>query len=93
VGAGVKPVVAAPAPHRYRLRFTMSDRFFYPLAALIALIMLALALVWPQGTGVRSPAPFGHAVAPPPRPDSPELKAAKARAAALKARADRSLAP
>jgi hypothetical protein len=44
----------------------MSDRIFYPLAALIALAMIALALVWPQGTGMRSPGPFGHPLAAPP---------------------------
>ena len=41
----------------------MSDHLFYPLAALVALAMIALALAWPQGTGVRSPPPFGHPVA------------------------------
>jgi hypothetical protein len=40
----------------------MSDRLFYPLAAGVTLAMVLLALVWPQGTGQRSPAPFGHAV-------------------------------
>lgn len=40
----------------------MRDRIFYPLMALIALGMIALALVWPQGMGARSPAPFGHPV-------------------------------
>jgi hypothetical protein len=43
----------------------MSDRIFYPLAALIALAMIGLALVWPQGTGIRSPGPFGHPLAAP----------------------------
>ena len=37
----------------------MSDRFFMPLIALIAFAMIALAMVWPQGYGARSPAPFG----------------------------------
>lgn len=36
------------------------DRIFYPLAALAALGLIALASVWPQGEGDRSPAPFGH---------------------------------
>jgi hypothetical protein len=51
----------------------MSDRVFYPLAALIAAALIALALVWPQGTGIRSPAPFGHdvAAAPTPPPAAP----------------------
>lgn len=38
----------------------MRDRFFFPLMALIALAMIALAMVWPQGTGTPSPEPFGH---------------------------------
>ena len=43
---------------------TMRDRFFFPLIALLALAMIALAMVWPQGLGAPSPAPFGHAVGP-----------------------------
>ncbi|MCX7588318.1 hypothetical protein [Phenylobacterium sp. 58.2.17] len=38
----------------------MSDRLFYPLAAILALALVALAAVWPQGLGARSPGPFGH---------------------------------
>ncbi len=37
----------------------MPDRVFIPLVALIAFAMIALALVWPQGYGDRSPGPFG----------------------------------
>lgn len=40
----------------------MSDKVFYSVAALIALLMIGLSLVWPQGLGVRSPAPFGHEI-------------------------------
>ena len=40
----------------------MSDRMFYSVAAAVTLAMVLLALVWPQGTGQRSPGPFGHAV-------------------------------
>ena len=29
----------------------MSDRIFYPLALLLAAVLIAAALVWPQGTG------------------------------------------
>ncbi len=36
----------------------MRDRFFFPLMALIAAAMIALALVWPQGMGTPSPEPF-----------------------------------
>ncbi|MEI9964139.1 MAG: hypothetical protein WDM92_04970 [Caulobacteraceae bacterium] len=40
----------------------MPDRVLFALMGLAALAMIALALVWPQGLGARSPAPFGHAV-------------------------------
>jgi hypothetical protein len=46
----------------------MSDRVFFPLVALIALVLIVLSLVWPQGTGEPSPAPFGHPL-PPARQD------------------------
>jgi hypothetical protein len=38
----------------------MLDRFYLPLLALGAVAAVALALVWPQGLGDRSPAPFGR---------------------------------
>ena len=38
----------------------MSDRVLFPVMGAVALAMIALALVWPQGLGARSPAPFGH---------------------------------
>jgi hypothetical protein len=38
----------------------MLDRLYLPLLALAALAAIALSLVWPQGLGDRSPAPFGH---------------------------------
>jgi hypothetical protein len=38
----------------------MPDRILFPLFGLIALVMIALALVWPQGLGARSPGPFGR---------------------------------
>ena len=38
----------------------MLDRFYLPLLALGAVAAVALALVWPQGLGDRSPEPFGH---------------------------------
>jgi len=41
----------------------MRDRIALPLMLLTAAAMIALALVWPQGQGRRSPPPFGHAVA------------------------------
>jgi hypothetical protein len=42
----------------------MRDRFVLLLLALTAAAMVALAFVWPQGQGARSPAPFGHPMAP-----------------------------
>jgi hypothetical protein len=48
----------------------MSDRVLFSFMGLSAVIMVALALVWPQGTGARSPGPFGHA------PRHPAAKAA-----------------
>jgi hypothetical protein len=41
----------------------MPDRVFFPLAALTALLLIALAFVWPQGLGRRSPKPFGFETA------------------------------
>ena len=38
----------------------MSDRVFFSLTALAIVAMAAMALVFPQGDGRRSPAPFGH---------------------------------
>ena len=38
----------------------MSDGLFFTLAALAAAAMIGLALVWPQGLGTPSPAPFDH---------------------------------
>ena len=38
----------------------MLDRFYMPALGLGAIAAVALALVWPQGLGDRSPAPFGH---------------------------------
>ena len=42
----------------------MSDGPALSLTALAAAGLIALALVWPQGQGARSPAPFGHPLAP-----------------------------
>ena len=38
----------------------MPDRMFFSLTALAIVAMVALALVFPQGDGRRSPSPFGH---------------------------------
>jgi hypothetical protein len=39
-----------------------SDRVFFGTSAGLAVLMIALALVFPQGEGARSPWPFGHTV-------------------------------
>ncbi|HWA61471.1 MAG TPA: hypothetical protein VG939_08850 [Caulobacteraceae bacterium] len=49
----------------------MRDRIALPLLALIAIAMVALAFVWPQGQGRRSPPPFGHPMTPVPRRQAP----------------------
>lgn len=54
----------------------MLDRFYMPALALAALAAVALALVWPQGLGDRSPGPFGH---------FPDLRTAQAQAAMRRA--------
>jgi len=41
----------------------MSDGIFFTLAGFAAAAMIALALVWPQGLGTRSPGPFGRPTA------------------------------
>ena len=38
----------------------MSDRLLFSLMGLASVMMIALAMVWPQGVGARSPGPFGH---------------------------------
>jgi hypothetical protein len=38
----------------------MLDRLFLPLLGLATVALIALAMVWPQGLGDRSPPPFGH---------------------------------
>ncbi|MBW8816246.1 MAG: hypothetical protein JF588_22745 [Caulobacterales bacterium] len=53
----------------------MFDRLYLPVLALAALAAIGLAMVWPQGLGDRSPAPFGH----PPVQRSPEMQAAMRR--------------
>jgi hypothetical protein len=49
----------------------MEDRLFFPIVAVVVLAMIALAAVWPQGLGRRSPPPFGFSppvAAPPSHP-------------------------
>ena len=54
----------------------MPDRILFPLFGLIALAMIAVALVWPQGLGARSPGPLGHV----PTQQTQAVVAARARA-------------
>ncbi|WP_374574617.1 hypothetical protein [Phenylobacterium sp.] len=53
----------------------MLDRLFMPALILAALLLIALAMVWPQGLGDRSPGPFGHE----PVQRTPEMQAAMKR--------------
>jgi len=55
----------------------MLDRFYLPLLGLAAAAAVALAMVWPQGLGDRSPGPFGHF----PTGRTPQAQAAMKRAA------------
>ena len=43
----------------------MSDRVFFSILAALTLALVALALVWPQGLGARSPGPFAEPLAQP----------------------------
>ena len=56
----------------------MSDRVLFSLMAFAGVAMTALALVWPQGLGARSPGPFGHV----PTQQTAAAKARRAQAAA-----------
>lgn len=38
----------------------MFDRLYLPLLGVLTIATIALALVWPQALGDRSPGPFGH---------------------------------
>ncbi|MBP2157512.1 MULTISPECIES: hypothetical protein [Asticcacaulis] len=40
----------------------LPDKIFYPAAAVIAIVLIAISFVWPQGLGAPSPKPFGHAI-------------------------------
>lgn len=52
----------------------MPDSIALPALAVLAAGLIALALVWPQGEGARSPAPFGHPLAALDRPLAPGVK-------------------
>jgi hypothetical protein len=65
----------------------LSDRVFYPTCAALAVLMVALALVWPQGEGARSPWPFGHTAT------MPSWVAAQKRRDEMRARRNKPLRP
>ena len=44
------------------MKYILNDKIFYPAAAIVALLLIAFSILWPQGLGLRSPAPFGHSV-------------------------------
>jgi len=61
----------------------MRDRVFFPLAALAALAMIALAVIWPRGMGAAFPS-FRHpltvpapVIVPPPAPKAAKAAPAK----------------
>ena len=56
----------------------MLDRLYLPFLVLAAVAAVALASVWPQGFGDRSPAPFGST----PIQRTPAMQAAMKREAA-----------
>jgi hypothetical protein len=53
----------------------MKDRLVFSILAAVAVLTVALAAVWPQGYGARSPGPLGHT----PTQQTPEMQAALAR--------------
>jgi hypothetical protein len=64
-GGGVRKAAGLfAAPQRAGYRAAMPDSVALPALALVAAGLIALALVWPQGEGARSPAPFGHPLSP-----------------------------
>lgn len=52
-------------PHVTAYKTSMKEKTFYIASAVIAVLLIAVSLVWPQGEGKRSPAPFGHPVTQP----------------------------
>lgn len=53
----------------------MFDRLYLPILGVAAAFAIALAMVWPQGLGDRSPPPFGHT----PVQQTPAMQAAMKR--------------
>jgi hypothetical protein len=55
----------------------MSDRAFFSMVAVAVIAVVALALVFPQGDGRRSPAPFGHVTTADAKARQPRLRPAQ----------------
>lgn len=53
---------ASNRPINAAMKYLLNEKIFYPAAAAVALLLIAFSILWPQGLGLRSPAPFGHAV-------------------------------
>ncbi|HWE45606.1 MAG TPA: hypothetical protein VG407_06215 [Caulobacteraceae bacterium] len=58
----------------------MSDRVYFATALLIALALVTLSFVWPQGYGREAPGPFGKPVVASPAGQADLIAAAKAAA-------------
>jgi len=79
----------------------MLDRLFMPFLGLAAVGATALAMVWPQGLGARSPEPFGHTPvqqtaqmqAAMKREEEAEVRRVSSARAALRAAQTRAIAP
>jgi hypothetical protein len=71
----------------------MPDSLALSVAALVALGLVALAMVWPQGQGARSPAPFGHPLAAIEQPVAVPIKPETLRRATVHLRAKPHAAP
>lgn len=55
--------LARKPAYKGRMKFQfLDDRIFYPAAIVVAVLLILISLVWPQGLGLRSPPPFGHPV-------------------------------
>ena len=70
-------VTLAPGDRNRYMRGDMLDRLFLPALALLAVAMIGLAMVWPQGLGARSPGSFGSL----PVQQTPQMQAAMKREA------------
>jgi hypothetical protein len=63
----------------------MSHRIFYSLVCVALVIMISVALLWPQGEGAVSPPPFGHDI---PETDKQKVMREREEARLLKLKSD-----